>query len=223
MSKSIFVTGTGTDIGKTYVSALIMKKMVSENMNACYFKPVLSGAEKRDGKIYAGDIEYVKEISGLNEDTENMGSFIYEYPASPHLSAKLENKPFNMEKVVQDYKKLSEKYEYILIEGAGGIFCPFTDDFEPIYTKDIIKALNTSCIIVANTALGAINNVMLSIYYMRDKQIDIKGIIFNGYKDSLIEQENIKFIIKHSRLKLLAVVNHKDNYINVDFKNIFGE
>lgn len=223
MSKSIFITGTGTDIGKTYVSALIMKQMISENMNACYFKPVLSGAENKDGRIYAGDIEYVKEISGLNEETSNMGSFIYEYPASPHLAAKLENQPFNMEKVVQDYRKLSEKYEYILIEGAGGIFCPFTDDFKPVYTKEIIKTLNTSCIIVANTALGAINDVMLSVYYMRDKQIDIKGIIFNDYKDSLIEQENIKFIIKHSRLKLLAVVNHKDSSINVDFKSIFGE
>ena len=212
MSKSIFITGTGTDIGKTYVSALIMKQMINENMNACYFKPVLSGAEKRQGRIYAGDIEYVKEISSLKEDTNNMGSFIYEYPASPHLSARLENKSFNM-----------EKYEYILIEGAGGIFCPFTDDSEPVYTKEIIKALNTSCILVANTTLGAINDVMLSIYYMRDNQIDIKGIIFNNYKDSLIEQENIKFIIKHSMLKLLAVVNHKDSSINIDFKSIFGE
>ena len=223
MSKSIFITGTGTDIGKTYISALIMKKMIRENMNACYFKPVLSGAEKKDGKIYAGDIEYVKEISGLKEDADNMGSFIYEYPASPHLSAKLENNPFNMEKVVQDYNKLSEKYDYILIEGAGGIFCPFTDDFEPVYTKEIINALNTSCILVSNTALGAINNIMLSIYYMRDKQIDIKGLIFNGYKDSLIEQENIKFITKHSGIKLLAVVKYKDNNINIDLKNIFGE
>lgn len=223
MSKSIFITGTGTDIGKTYVSALIIKKMIQEKMNACYFKPVLSGAEKKDGKIYAGDIEYVKKISGLKEYTNNIGSFIYEYPASPHLSAKLENKPFNMEKVVQDYNKLSEKYDYILIEGAGGIFCPFTDDFEPVYTKEIINALNTSCILVSNTALGAINNIMLSIYYMKDKQIDIKGLIFNGYKDSLIEQENIKFITKHSGVKLLAVVNYKDNNINIDLKNIFGE
>lgn len=223
MSKSIFITGTGTDIGKTYVSALIMKKMISENMNACYFKPVLSGAENRGGQIYAGDIEYVKEISGLKEDTFNMGSFIYEYPASPHLSARLENKPFNMEKVVNDYNKLSERYEYILIEGAGGIFCPFTDDFEPVYTKEIIKSLNTACVLVAGTTLGAINDVMLSIYYMRDKQIDIKGIIFNGFKNSLIEQENIKFIIKHSGLKLLSVVNYKDNNINIDLKNVFGE
>ena len=223
MSKSIFITGTGTDIGKTYVSALIMKQMIKENMNACYFKPVLSGAEKKDGRIYAGDIEYVKEISGLKEESSNMGSFIYEYPASPHLSAKIENKPFNMEKVVNDYNKLSEKYEYILIEGAGGIIFPFTDDFTPVYTKDIIKKLNTSSILVTNTTLGAINNAMLFIYYMRDNHIDIKGIIFNNYKDSLIEQENIKFIIKHSKLKLLAVVNHKENSIHLDLKSIFGE
>lgn len=223
MSKSIFITGTGTDVGKTYVSALIMKKMISENMNACYFKPVLSGAEIRDGKIYAGDIEYVKEISGLKEDSKNIGSFIYEYPASPHLSSRLENKPFNMEKVVSDYNKLSEKYEYILIEGAGGVICPFTDNTEPVYTKDIIKSLNTSCILVAHTSLGAINDVMLSVYYLRERHVNIKGIIFNGYKDSLIEQENIKFIIKHSGLKLLSVVNHKDNNIVIDLKYVFGE
>ncbi len=58
---------------------------------------------------------------------------------------------------------------------------------------------------------------------MRDKKIDIKGIIFNDYKYSLIEQENIKFITENSKLRLLAVVNHKDNNINIDLKNIFGE
>lgn len=222
MSKSIFITGTGTDIGKTYVSALIMETMINKNINACYFKPVLSGAEKIDGKIYAGDIEYVKKISGLKEDTNNLASFVYEYPASPHLAGRLENKPFNMEKVVHDYSKLSKKYEYILIEGAGGIFCPFTDEPKPIYTKDIIKALNTSCILVANTNLGAINNAMLSVYYIKNHNIDIKGIIFNGYKDSIIEQDNIRFIIKHTGLKLLAIVGYNDDSINMDLKNIFG-
>ncbi len=63
MSKSIFITGTGTDIGKTYVSALIMKKMINENMNACYFKPVLSGAERRQGRIYAAIINYQKNMT----------------------------------------------------------------------------------------------------------------------------------------------------------------
>lgn len=223
MSKPVFITGTGTDIGKTYVSALIMKKLINDNMNACYFKPVLSGAEKKDGQIYAGDIEYVKKVSGLKEDTKNLGSFIYEYPASPHLSSKLENKPFNMEKVIYNYNKLSIKYEYILIEGAGGIFCPFSDDDNPILTKDIIKALNCSCILAANTMLGAINNTMLSVYYMKNYNIDIKGIIFNGYTSSLIERDNIDFIIKHTGLKLLSVVNHNDNNIDIDLNYIFGE
>lgn len=223
MSKSIFITGTGTDIGKTYISALIMKKMINNNINACYFKPVLSGAEKINNKLYAGDVEYVKKISGLNEETGNIASFIYEYPASPHLSARLENNPFNMDKVLNDYNRLSKKYDYIVIEGAGGIFCPFTDDVKPVYTKEIINSLNTSCILVTNTTLGAINNVMLSLYYMLDNKIDIKGIIFNGYKGSLIEKENIDFITKHTDIKQLAIVKYEDDYIDIDLKNIFGE
>lgn len=223
MSKSIFITGTGTDIGKTYISALIMKKMINDNINACYFKPVLSGAEKINNKLYAGDVEYVKKISGLNEETGNIASFIYEYPASPHLSARLENNPFNMDIVLNDYNRLSKKYDYIVIEGAGGIFCPFTDNHKPVYTKEIINSLNTSCILVTNATLGVINNVMLSLYYMLDNKIDIKGIIFNGYKGSLIEQDNIKFIAEHTDIKQLAIVKYKDDYIDIDLKNIFGE
>ncbi len=222
MAKNIFITGTGTDIGKTYISALIMKKLLQNNMNACYFKPVLSGAEIRNNKIYAGDIEYVKEISTLNEDSKNLTSFIYKYPVSPHFAAKLENKPFYMEKVVNDYKNLSNKYEYIVIEGAGGIFCPFTDDDKPIYTKEIIKSLNASCILVASTTLGTINNIMLTLYYMQNININIKGIIFNNYNDSDIEKENILFIKKHTNIKILSVIKQNDTDIEIDLNNIFG-
>lgn len=223
MNKSIFITGTGTDIGKTYTSALIMKKLLNEKYNACYFKPVLSGAEVINGKLYAGDIEYVKKISGLNVDTKLLGSYVFEDACSPHLAAELADKPILIDKIVNDYKKLTEKYEYIISEGAGGIICPFSNDNKPLYTKDIISALDTSVVLVSTTSLGSINNALLSISYMQQHYIDIRGIIFNGYTRNIIDDDNIDFILKHTNVPLLSVIAKGAENINIDIKKLFGE
>lgn len=223
MNKSIFITGTGTDIGKTYTSALIMKKLLNEKYNACYFKPVLSGAEVINGKLYAGDIEYVKKISGLNVDTKLLGSYIFEDACSPHLAAELAGQPILIDKIVNDYKKLTEKFEYIISEGAGGIICPFSNDNKPLYTKDIISALDTSVVLVSTTSLGSINNALLSISYMQQHYIDIRGIIFNGYTRNIIDDDNIDFILKHTNVPLLSVIAKGAENINIDIKKLFGE
>lgn len=216
MAKSIFITGTSTDIGKTYVSALIVKALKNSGKNICYYKPALSGAEIINGSIYAGDAEYVKKVSGIDEDTNNIVSFIYEYPASPHLSARLENNLFSMDKCVYDYNNLCSKYDYILAEGAGGIICPFYyENNKVVMTEDIIKRLSLPAVLVSSCGLGSINSAMLSINYIKSNGIDLKGIIFNGYKGSLIEEDNIKFIKEYSNVPVLAVVNYGDSEINI--------
>lgn len=217
MAKAVFITATGTDVGKTYISSLIVKKMKELSKNICYYKPVLSGAIKKDGELYAGDVEYVKEVSLLKEDTLNMVSFVYEYPASPHLSSRLEKKFFNMEKCRSDFNNLSNKYDYILVEGAGGIICPlYYENKKLILLEDIIKELSLSVILVSSCGLGAVNNALLSIEYIRSKNIGIEGIIFNNYEGSLIEQDNIEFIQEVSSVPVLSVVKKGDGDINIE-------
>lgn len=223
MHKKIFITGTGTDIGKTYVSALLMKKLISEKYNACYFKPVLSGAEIINGVIGDCDIRYVKNISGLNEDISFLGSYIFKDAFSPHLAAKKANCLIDINKIIGDYNKLLEKYEYIIAEGAGGIICPFRDGENPVYTKDIINALNMNAVIVSTTGLGSINNAMLTIYYMQQHNININGIIFNNYTNSIIDNDNIDFILKNTGVKLLSTLHHGEENINININELFGE
>lgn len=222
MAKSVFITGVGTDIGKTYVSALIMKKLINEKYNACYFKPVLSGAEYKNGLLYAGDVEYVKSISGLNENSSALSSYVFLDTYSPHLAAKKAGKKIMINKIVEDYNKLSSKYDFIITEGAGGIICPFSDDVNPIYTKDIIKALNMEAVLISTTNLGSINSAMLSIYYMWEKDINIRGIIFNGYKNSEIDNDNIDFIMKHTGLKNIAVVEENQSDLICNIQDLIG-
>lgn len=223
MNKSVFITGTGTDIGKTYTSALIMKKLLEEKYNACYFKPVLSGAENINGKLYAGDIEYVKKISGLNIDTNLSGSYIFEDACSPHLAAEIANDPILTNKITSDYNKLKDKYEYIVSEGAGGVICPFSSDKNPLYTKDIIKALDTNAVLVSTTNLGSINYAMLSIFYMQEHSIKVNGIIFNGYTKNMIDDDNIDFILKHTNIPLLSVISKGAEKLEIDINRLFGE
>ncbi len=219
MAKSVFITGTGTDIGKTYVSALIVKNLLQKGLNTCYYKPALSGAEIIDGILYAGDAEYVKKISQLKEETSSIVSFAYQNPVSPHLASELENKPFSMEKVINDYKQIAEKYDYIVIEGAGGIICPFRRS--DIFTKDIIKALNTNTVLVSNSKLGSINYTLLSIDYMKSNNIKVNGIIFNKYENTIVDNDNIKFIKEYTHTNILSIIKTNQLHIDIDTEILF--
>ena len=88
MGKALFITGTGTDIGKTYVTGLIVKKLRDAGLNGGYYKAALSGAdEDENGNLLPGDALFVKEMAGIDEQTENLVSYIYKEAVSPHLAA----------------------------------------------------------------------------------------------------------------------------------------
>ncbi len=99
MARGIFITATGTDIGKTYVTALIIKRLRETNINCGYYKAALSGAERRDGKLIAGDANYVYNIANIKGDPNDAVSYIFQQAVSPHLAAKLNNVEISMERI----------------------------------------------------------------------------------------------------------------------------
>lgn len=168
MSKSIFITGTGTDIGKTYVSALIVKKLRQKGNKSAYYKAAMSGNIRcYDGSLIAGDASYVKYISGTEQPIDSMCPYIYENALSPHLASKIEGNPVKMDIVLKGYDDLCSKYDYITMEGSGGILCPITFEEYKIMLPDVIKACNLGCIMVADAGLGTINGVGLTAEYMK--------------------------------------------------------
>lgn len=182
MSKGIFIVGTGTDVGKTYVSALIAEKIKNLGDSAAYYKAAMSGNVRgADGRLAAGDAEYVKRISGIVQRAETMCPYVYENAYSPHLAAKTEGDPVELYKVAAGYAALKNEYDYIITEGSGGIVCPLRYDEKRIFLADVIRALNLPCVIVADSGLGAINSVALTAEYMRSRGLKTKGIIFNRF------------------------------------------
>lgn len=218
MSKGIFITGTGTDIGKTYVTGLIVKKLAQAGCKPAYYKAAMSGNNRRpDGSLIPGDALFVKECAGIEQDLDSMCHYVYENAYSPHLASRIEGHPVEMQVVRQGFYSLVPQYDYITVEGSGGILCPICFDEAKIQLEDVIQTLDLSCLIIADAGLGTINSVVLTVEYMRAKQIPIKGIFFNHFHpDSLLEEDNLHMCEYMTCLKVLACIRDGDTELCMD-------
>lgn len=214
--KGLFIVGTDTDIGKTYVTALLLKKMLEVGMNAIYYKGALSGAELVDGKLVPGDATYVKEIAGIEESVENLVPYVYETAVSPHLAAQIEGNAVELGKVVEGYKRLSEKYDYVVMEGSGGIICPISYGENTLMLEDFITELNLPSVLIADAGLGTINHTFLTVYYMKQKGLELKGIILNNYDGSLMQVDNLKMIEELTGVPVIAKVEYGSADLDIE-------
>ena len=221
MSKGIFVVGTGTDIGKTYVTGLLLKYVRDKGYDATYFKAALSGAIRdKNGSLIPGDAVEVLSMAGLEEDTDFLVPYIYESAVSPHLASQIEGNPVNLKKVKEAYEKVSQKYDYIVMEGSGGIVCPIRyegkDNINNIMLEDIIKYLDLDVILIADAGLGTINSIVTTVEYLKNRNIHVCGIIMNNYKDELMENDNIKMVEDLCDVPVIAKVYQNDKNLRLD-------
>ncbi len=232
MNKGYFVTATGTDVGKTFVTALLVKKWRDSGIDAGYYKAALSGAELRNGKWIAGDADYVKRIANLPDSQEELVSYVYKEAVSPHLAARKEGNPVELAQVKADFVAATQRHEFVFVEGSGGIVCPIRYDApatpqtngtpnivsntpntqntpKKLFLADIMKALNLPLLIVTTAALGSINACVLTVEYARARGLNIKGIIVNRYGISgnfQMEDDNIKMMREITGLEILATI-----------------
>lgn len=224
MSRSLFITGTGTDIGKTYVAGLIVKKLAEAGKNAAYYKAAMSGNDRReDGTLIPGDALFVQQTSGIKQPLEEMCPYIYENAYSPHLASRIEGHPVEMSVVKAGYEDVCKKYDYVTMEGSGGILCPICFDEAKIQLEDVIKELDMSSIIIADAGLGTINSVVLTVEYMKAHELPVKGIIFNNYHPgNVMEDDNIYMCEYMTGLSTLAKVKPGDTELDIDAEVLAG-
>ena len=216
--KDIFITGTGTDVGKTFVAGLILKNLITSGVNAAYFKAAMSGNSRDENKnLIPGDALYVKKISGTSQSLESMCPYVYERSYSPHLAARLEGNPVDLDLVAEKFHELKKIYDCVIVEGSGGILCPVRfDENKKIWLEDVIKILDLSCVLVADAGLGTINAVGLTVEYMKAKKISLEGIIFNHFEDgNILHSDNLKMCEFLTGSKVLACIHENDKEIKL--------
>lgn len=212
MSKGVFITATGTDVGKTYAVSLLVKNMRENGYNTGYYKAALSGADN----ISDSDAGYVNRVAGIGQSEKTLVSYVYKTAVSPHLAARLEGNPPELEKIIADYKNVSDNYNYVAVEGSGGIVCPVRwDESVHILLEDVIKALGLGAIVVADAGLGTINSVVLTVEYMRNRAIDVRGIILNHYNGGIMHRDNSLMIEQLTGVPVVAKIGENDENLNV--------
>jgi len=195
-NKPLFVTGIGTGIGKTLISAILVEKLKAD-----YWKPIQSG------DLDDSDTLKVKSLVSNEISVFHPEAYKLTQPYSPHKSAAIDGIIIDPQKIV-----LPAMDNQLLIEGAGGLMVPLNNDFLMI---DLIKQLGAEVVLVSQFYLGSINHTLLSILALKQYDIPVKGIIFNGNEDISSKQ----YILEYSKIKLLgqvppiAVIN-KNTIIN---------
>lgn len=222
MSKTLFVVGTGTDIGKTYISGLIVKKLHESGSAAAYYKAAMSGNVRRaDGGLVPGDALFVKEISGISQPLVEMCPYIYETAVSPHLASRMEGNPVQMEVVLEGFRNSCDNYEYVTLEGSGGILCPICFDEGELWLPDVIKACGAGCLLIADAGLGTINSVGLTAFYMKEQGIPLRGIVFNHFKPGdVMQEDNLKMCEHLTGAKVIACVREGDTELNISVEDL---
>ena len=185
----IFVTGTDTNVGKSVVSAALMCAFRS-NESVCYWKPIQTGIETDD------DTQTVRNLAKCADAEIFDEGFRLEKPLSPHLAARLANVEITIEKTLAFLPEWKNEKLWI-IEGAGGVFVPLNENELMI---DLIKALDLPVVVAARSGLGTINHTLLTVEILRNRGLEIRGVIMNGERNI----ENRKAIERFGRVKVLA-------------------
>lgn len=217
MDKGIFITGTGTDVGKTYASALFIKRLRRMGINAGYYKAALSGAVS----IAESDAGYVNRVAGIGQAEAELVSYVYKTAVSPHLAARIEGNPVCMERIRQDFSNVSKRYEYIVMEGSGGIVCPIRyDGAVRLFLEDIVKELALETLVVADAGLGAINAAVLTVEYLRQKGIPVLGILLNRYEGGMMQEDNRKMIEEMTGVPVAGLVRRDADSLEMDERTV---
>ena len=190
MHKSIFITGTDTGVGKTYIAKLILESLRNQGCRVAVYKPIVTDS-----------MDDVNKLKAVN-------TYFFKAGLAPSVAAKLENKNISINKILFAYKELCEKNDFVIVEGIGGLLVPIKKGY---LVSDLIKDMDIPTIVIARPGLGTINHTLLTVKYAQNCGIKVLGVIFNEIKKTKIgicERTNSKVIESESGVPVLGYVKY---------------
>jgi dethiobiotin synthetase len=186
---SLFVTGTDTEIGKTLVSAALLRGFAREGLRAAAMKPIAAGASLVDGVLHNEDADQLDAAANVLLPPEIRTPFMLREPAAPHIAAALENVMLDMTRIVDAHNAALQMADVVVVEGVGGFRVPLTDAHD---TADLAFALNLPVVLVVGMRLGCISHALLTAEAIAARGLPIVGWVANRVDPStLFPDENI--------------------------------
>ena len=214
--KGFFVTGTDTDVGKTWFMLKLGELLIEKKINFHFLKPVESGCEEPNNKPIPKDAIQFSKLQGI--PLEKICKYMFKAYASPPKAAKIENKNIELEDIVNfinENKYEDDKY-YNIVEGCGGFFSPIANNK---LSSDLAVELNLPVILVVKNKLGCINHTLLTIQAIKKLNLKIKFIVLNNLTED-IPLDNYDELSDHTNIPIIKLSYNKKldtsliNYIN---------
>lgn len=194
--RSLFITATDTGVGKTFISYNLAYALREKGVKVGYLKPVETGVENlpEDGSLLA---------SVTGQPIEEVVPVRYRLPLAPYAGILEEGKDFDLGELKRHYEKLLRRYEFLLVEGAGGIAVPIKRDYN---YADLAKDWGLRVLVVARAGLGTINHTFLTCYYLRSRGLQVVGIVMNGFEGKDVsERTNPRIVEELTGIKVFCV------------------
>lgn len=188
-----FISGIDTGIGKTYATGYLAKLWNQQGIRTITQKLIQTG-----NSGISEDIEQHRQIMQMGwfpeDDSRLTMPEIFSYPASPHLAAKIDGRAVDFAKIAQATQQLAERYDAVLLEGAGGLMVPLTDSLLSI---DYAAEKNFPVILVSSGRLGSINHTILSLEALRSRGMQLHALAYNlndESQDPLISKDTAEYL-----------------------------
>jgi len=200
VTDGVFVTGTGTEVGKTVVAAAIARTLAAEGKRVAVFKPAVTGLDEGVETDHA----LLRRASGSDQSDGQIAPYRYGPPASPHLAAELAGEEINPERLRQTAQAATENADAIVCEGVGGLLVPLS----PTYlVRDLAADLGYPLVVVAGPGLGTINHTLLTLEAARAAGLEVAAVVITPWPEepTEIETSNRETIAAHGNVPVLTL------------------
>lgn len=208
ITSGLFVTGTDTGVGKTYVSAGIATALIRRGVDVGVMKPAETGCSMSAGRLVPRDAHRLMRSACVKDPLSLVNPYRFRRPLAPAVAGEREGKAIDPLMMINAYRKLSTRHEFMIVEGAGGIMVPLSGKYTYL---DLAKKMGLPVLIVARPGLGTINHTLLTISALRGRKIPIAGIVINyaqHVKSGLAEKTNPAVIEKISGIRIVGIIPH---------------
>lgn len=204
--RGIFVTGTGTGVGKTTVAAALVRAFRMRKVDVGVMKPFATASKIFSKKYRSKDTAILAKAAGVEDSDSELNPFFYSIAASPFLASHVKNEPeISIEKAVVFLRNLAKKHDVMIVEGIGGIMVPLTENE---YVADFVKKAQLPALVVTTPAIGTLNCTALTVMACKEFGINIRGIIVNKMpkRPKIAEKKAPEMIERVTRIKVLGTL-----------------
>ncbi|MDD2366245.1 MAG: dethiobiotin synthase [Desulfuromonadaceae bacterium] len=180
MPRGIFITGTDTGVGKTVVGAVLARVLSLRGVSVGVMKPVTSGCREINGRLVSDDALLLCEAAGVS-CTDDVSLYCLREPVAPAAAARLDGVRIDFSAIKESFTRLSAKYDYVIVEGAGGLMVPLSGG---LLIADLARELELPLLVVARAALGTINHTVLTCYAAQQLGLKVAGVVINGMPEN---------------------------------------